>query len=254
MKLISVLLFIFCLGAGGFGQKITVFENAPFIESAAIQQMKNFAEFENSYFYTSTSFKTNNLGDNVLVKVNKITGKVESNDQVPIGVNASSLTATEKYIYYPYFGSGANAIFYSLKRFDPKTNVHEIMKNASGKDVLFSSSLIKLAGLYSYKDNLVTVGTTEGLKAMPYAKYSSNILPDSAKFMGNNQIAYSQGANHLFYMAQVPTENTLTINRDGLYYFVNNPTLHTFDLRFSPHNGGKTLTTQPVRTALICRS
>ena len=236
MKIITLCILLFSLSSAAHAQKITVFENAPFIDTTEIQQMRNFAEFGDSYFYTSLSYAANREGDNVLVRVNKNTGKLESNDQKRFSTVAAWLVPTEKYIYYPNFQTKGDARFYTLKRFDPVTNLHEVMKIAEGGEVLFTSSLIRLAGLYSYRDSLVTTGTTEGLAGMPYTKYSSNLILDSAQTLGKTQIGYNQGPDHLFYTAQAPTENTLTINDDGLYHFVNSPLLKSYDLRLKQHS------------------
>lgn len=232
MKVVAVSLILLCLSVASLAQRITVFENAPFIDASEVQQMRNFAEWGDSYFYTSLSFPTNSEGDNVLVRVNKNTGMLMSNDQKRLSIVGAWLAPTEKYIYYPNFESISGSLVYTLKRFDPTANTHETMKNEKGQDALFTSSFLRLAGLHSYKNSVVTTGTTEGLQAMPYSKFSSNQILDSTKFLANTSISYSQGPNHLFYTATVPTANTLTINDEGLFFFAKNHVAGTYDLRF----------------------
>lgn len=230
MRIVTFLIILLS-ATGIFAQKISVFENAPYIDAADIQQMKNFAEFGDSYFYTSTSFATNSQGDNVLVRVNKNSGVLESIDQKKLSIVTAWLTATDKYIYYPYFDSKNGTGFYKLNRYDPKTNIHETIKNERGEEAFLTSSILRQAGFYSYKDFLVVTGTTEGIKSMPYSKHSTGLFPDSAAFLDRLQIGYFQGPQFLFYTPQVPTTNTLTINPDGLYFFAHNPTSSTYRMK-----------------------
>lgn len=223
MKTIYILLFTLCLCVGSFGQKLTIFENAPAIDGLETQQLKNFAEFEGSYFYTTRAYDNLNQRQNSLVKVNKTTGKLEMNDKNWIGTYVTWLTATDKYIYYPVWKPNITPQYYSLNRYDPKTNVHETMKSKTNDDnrFVFSSTNLRSSALYSFKNKLVTISHLGEIDIT--SSKMTTIINDSDAFAPDLGFPTFHKENSVsFYSDDLPTDNTLTIANNRFYAFYSN--------------------------------